>query len=211
MFHTLPDGTPVGRVLSPTARRIYTATLPTEQAGLLAKYALHDVAFKVVGVGSVGTYCAIGLWATADGEQIVLQLKEAQVSAIAAFAPGALKATHQGKRVVDGQRALQAAPDPFLGWTQDDSGRQFYIRRLKNRRLGSIGTVMEGKALPAYATLCGRTLARAHARTADAATISGYLGNSEVVDEALASFAKAYARQTVADHAKLVASELMKG
>jgi len=209
VFHTLPDGTPVARVLSPTAQRIYKATLASEQAALLAKYALRDVAFKVVGVGSVGTFCAIGLWATEDGEQIVLQLKQALVSAIAGFAPGALKATHQGKRVVDGQRAMQAGPDPFLGWTQDDTGRHFYLRRLKNRQLGSINALMEGKALPAYATLCGRTLARAHARTGDAATISGYLGQSEVIDEALASFAKAYARQTVADHAKLIASPLM--
>ncbi len=209
VFHTLPDGTPVGRVLTPAARHIYEATLASERATLLKKYALRDVAFKVVGVGSVGTFCAVGLWATADGDQMILQLKQAVTSAIAGFAPGALKASHQGKRVVDGQRAMQAESDPFLGWTQDDQGRHFYLRQLKNRRLGSIGDVLEGKALPAYATLCGRTLARAHARTGDAATIAGYLGGSDVMDDALASFAMAYARQTVADHAKLVASPLV--
>ena len=209
IFHTLPDGTPVKTVFTADARRIYEATLLPERAMLLRRYALVDVAFKVVGVGSVGTYCAVGLWATADGEQMILQVKQADVSAVAGFAPGALKASHQGKRVVDGQRAMQAGPDPFLGWTQDDQGRHFYVRQLKNRRLGAIGGLMETKALPAYATLCGRTLARAHARTGDPAMISGYLGGSETIDDALAQFAMAYARQTVADHEKLVASPLM--
>ena len=209
VFHTLPDRTQVKRILTEGARRIYEATLAPERAMLLRRYALVDVAFKVVGVGSVGTYCVVGLWATADGEQMILQMKQAEASAIAGFAPGALKASHQGKRVVDGQRAMQAAPDPFLGWTQDDTGRHFYVRQLKNRRLGAIGGLMETKALPAYATLCGRTLARAHARTGDPAMISGYLGGSDATDVALAQFAMAYARQTVADHAKLVASPLM--
>ncbi|MCX8253264.1 hypothetical protein RHAL1_03607 [Beijerinckiaceae bacterium RH AL1] len=209
VFHVLPDGTKVKTVLKPDSRRIYEATLLPECAMLLRNYALVDVAFKVVGVGSVGTYCAVGLWATADKEQMILQVKQADVSAVAAFAPGALKASHQGKRVVDGQRAMQAAADPFLGWTQDETGRQFYVRHLKNRRLAAIGGIMETKALPAYATLCGRTLARAHARTGDPAMIAGYVGASDALDDALAQFAMAYARQTVADHAKLVASNLM--
>jgi hypothetical protein len=115
----------------------------------------------------------------------------------------------QGRRVVDGQRILQAASDVFLGWARDAGGRHFYLRRLKNRRLGSIGEVLQGKALPAYATLCGRTLARAHARTGDPAMIIGYLGESDVIDDALATFAMSYASQTVLDHAKLVASPLV--
>ncbi len=209
VFHTLPDGTTARAGLTDEGRRIYEATLLPERAMLLRRYALVDVAFKVVGVGSVGTYCAVGLWATADGEQMILQVKQADVSAVAGFAPGALKASHQGKRVVDGQRAMQAAPDAFLGWTQDATGRQLYVRRLKNRRLAAIGGLLETKALPAYATLCGRTLARAHARTGDPAMIAGYVGASDALDDALAQFAMAYARQTVADHAKLVASNLM--
>ena len=104
---------------------------------------------------------------------------------------------------------MQAAPDPFLGWTQDDAGRHFYLRQLKNRRLGSIADVIEGKALAAYATLCGRTLARAHARTGDAQMITGYVGKSEALDDALASFAMSYASQTVLDHAKLSTSTLV--
>ena len=209
VFHTLPDGTPVRGELTDAGRRIYEATLLPERAMLLRRYALVDVAFKVVGVGSVGTYCAVGLWATGDGEQMILQVKQADVSAVAGFAPGALKASHHGKRVVDGQRAMQAAADPFLGWTQDAAGRQLYVRHLKNRRLAAIGGLMETKALPAYATLCGRTLARAHARTGDPAMIAGYVGASDALDDALAQFSMAYARQTVADHAKLAASNLM--
>jgi hypothetical protein len=109
--------------------------------------------------------------------------------------------------VVEGQRAMQAASDIFLGWMEDaKTGRQFYIRHLKNRRLGSIGEVMEGGALDAYANLCGRTLARAHARTGDPAVLAGYMGKSAVFDDALASFAMAYAAQTKHDHALLKAA-----
>ncbi len=207
--HVGLDGVPVSDVLNAATLGRYRDTLLPASAMLLDRYQLRDVAFKVVGVGSVGTYCAIALLATADGETLVLQMKEAGPSAVAELAmPGAPFASHPGKRVVDGQRALQAASDIFLGWTQDDRGRFFYMRQLKNRRLGSIAELVEGKALPAYATLCGRTLARAHARTGDPVQIDGYLGASEVMDEALASFAMAYASQTVLDHAKLLASPL---
>ena len=208
IFHTLPDGKPVGNVLSHDAYERYKATLLPERAMLLDHYRLADTAFKVVGVGSVGTFCAIGLMLSADGDQLVLQLKQAGVSAVAGLAQGATPASHGGKRVVDGQRTLQAASDVFLGWTQDEGGRQFYLRQLKNRRLGSIAEAIQGKALPAYATLCGRTLARAHARTGDAQMITGYVGKSEALDEALATFAMSYASQTVLDHAKLSASSL---
>ena len=209
IYHVAADGEPVHDVLSPAALDSYKATLQSERAMLLDRYALRDVAFKVVGVGSVGTFCAIGLMETADGEQIVLQLKQAMDSAIVCLAAGAPPASHAGRRVVDGQRAMQAASDIFLGWTQDEAGRMFYMRQLKNRRLGSIGALIEGEALEAYATLCGRTLARAHARTGDPAMISGYLGGADVIDRALATFAMSYASQTVLDHSKLAASSLV--
>jgi hypothetical protein len=100
---------------------------------------------------------------------------------------------------------MQAASDIFLGYTQDeDSGRQFYVRTLKNRRLGGVSEITEGEALSDYARLCGRTLARAHARSGDPAAIAGYSGKSEVLDDAIASFAMAYANQTILDHAALV-------
>jgi uncharacterized protein (DUF2252 family) len=182
-------------------------TLAPEIATLLARYKLADSAFKVVGVGSVGTYCAIGLFVTTDGDPLFLQIKEAL--------PSAMERLHvkpwqgqQGARVVSGQRIMQAATDLFLGWTTDSaSGRQFYVRHLKNRRLGSIAELLETKALPQYATLCGRTLARAHARSADAATIWGYMGRNEVFADAIASFAMLYAAQNKKDFAAFVAAE----
>ena len=209
IYHVGADGQPVSAVLNDHLLALYEETLQPDRRTLLANYALRDVAFKVVGVGSVGTFCAIAMMATADNDQIILQLKQAGASAVAALAQVPLTEAQQGRRVVDGQRAMQAAPDIFLGWTRDDSGRQFYMRQLKNRRLGSIAEIVEGKALQAYATLCGRTLARAHARSGDPAMIAGYLGAGSVLDEALATFAMAYASQTVLDHAKLAASSLV--
>ncbi len=209
IFHVASDGEPVDRVLNQRSLSAYSATLPADRRSLLDRYALRDVAFKVVGVGSVGTYCAVGLLATADGERLILQLKQAWTSSVASLSAHGVVYANQGQRVVEGQRMLQAASDPFLGWTQDHVGRQFYLRQLKNRRLGSLGELMEGAALPAYATLCGRTLALAHARTGDAAGIAGYMGKTEVFDAAVARFAVSYARQTVDDHAKLAASGLV--
>ncbi len=209
LFHVGADGVPVSDVVTPALIEGYRATLLPERAMLLDRYRLVDAAFKVVGVGSVGTFCAVALMATSDGETLILQIKQAGDAAVAALAPAVAQPAPAGRRVVDGQRALQAASDIFLGWTSDASGRQFYVRQLKNRRLGSLGELIEGKALPAYAALCGRTLARAHARTGDAATIDGYIGGSDALDEALAEFAVAYARQTVLDHARLVGSGLV--
>ena len=184
----------------------YRETLPPERRILLDRYRLCDLAFKVVGVGSVGTFCAVGLFMTADAEPMFLQLKEAQTSVLERIGGPTAPITHEGQRVVEGQRIMQAASDIFLGWTEDQkAGRFFYIRRLKNRRLGSIGDVIKGNALWAYATLCGRTLARAHARSGDPALLAGYMGRSEALDDALASFAMAYAEQTKRDHARLTA------
>jgi Uncharacterized protein conserved in bacteria (DUF2252) len=106
---------------------------------------------------------------------------------------------------VEGQQMMQAASDIFLGYSQDQaSGREFYIRTLKNRRLGGVSEISEGEALSGYAQLCGRTLARAHARSGDPAAMAGYMGKSEALDDAIASFAMAYADRTVADYAALV-------
>ncbi len=181
-------------------------TLAPEVATLLARYQLADSAFKVVGVGSVGTYCAIGLFETMDGDPLFLQIKEALPSALERLQVTPWRG-QQGARVVAGQRIMQAATDLFLGWTTDPaSGRQFYVRHLKNRRLGSISELLETKALPQYATLCGRTLARAHARSADAATIWGYMGRNEVFADAIASFAMFYAAQNKSDFEAFVAA-----
>ena len=186
----------------------YLSTLSPERAAILSRYALVDFAFKVVGVGSVGTFCAIGLFMSGDGEPLFLQIKESLHSVLERIAPSSAWTADQGLRVVEGQRILQAASDVFLGWVDDPAtNRQFYVRQLKNRHLGSVSELLEGEALPAYARLCGRTLARAHARSGDPAVIAGYLGKSEAFDDAMASFAMRYAKQTTQDHAALVAAK----
>ena len=188
------------------ARRVlaaYASRLAPDRLCLVDRYELKDVAFKVVGVGSVGTFCAIGLYVCGDGTPLFLQIKEAGKSVLERLGPK-FKG-HQGQRVVEGQRVMQAASDLFLGWTEDAaSHRHFYVRQLKNRRLGSIGELVEEQALASYGQLCGRTLARAHARSADPAVLAGYMGKLNVFDDALASFAMAYAERTQADYEQLV-------
>jgi len=176
----------------------YSETLENDRHVLLRRFALRDVAFKVVGVGSVGTFCAIGLLIAGDGTPLLLQIKEAQASALAPWAGPSAYANH-GERVVVGQRMMQAQSDIFLGWTRTAiGGRHFYIRSLKDSHLAEVGVRLEA-SLPFYAELCGRTLARAHARAGDAALISGYLGQGGVFDEAIGDFAVAYADQTESD------------
>jgi uncharacterized protein (DUF2252 family) len=176
----------------------YAETLQEDRRVLLQRYHLHDVAFKTVGVGSVGTYCAIALLVSDGGAPLLLQIKEAQESVLAPFAGASAYANH-GERVVVGQRMLQAATDIFLGWPQVAlDGRYFYVRRLKDQRLANLGARLEA-ALPFYADLCGRTLARAHARAGDAVAISGYVGNGTEFDKAIAAFAMSYADQTELD------------
>lgn len=189
----------------------YVATQPPERSILLDRYRLRDVVFKVVGVGSVGTFCAIGLFATADGETLLLQIKEAQRSVMAPFV-GEAPFHNQGERVVVGQRIMQAASDAFLGWTHSPedgadpqtqtlsgAGRQFYVRRVKDARLAAIGSDVAQEGLADYALLCGRTLARAHARSGDVAIIGGYVGNGKAFCDAIGSFSMLYADQTRTD------------
>jgi uncharacterized protein (DUF2252 family) len=191
------------------AERIFAAykkRLPPERLCLFERYMLRDVAFKAVGVGSVGTFCAIGLFTSHDGAPLFLQIKEAGKSVLECLGPKF--GGHPGRRVVEGQRTMQAASDVFLGWTEDDAAaRHFYVRQLKNRRLGSISELVEENALAHYARLCGRTLARAHARSADPAVLAGYMGKSGAFDDALASFAMTYAARTQSDYDKLAKSK----
>jgi len=176
----------------------YAETLQEDRRVLLRRYHRRDVAFKTVGVGSVGTFCAIGLFVADDGSPLLLQVKEAQESVLAPFAGASDYADH-GERVVVGQRMMQAATDIFLGWTQNRvDGRYFYVRRLKDSGLANLGALLE-EALPYYAKLCGHTLARAHARAGDAVVLSGYMGDDSEFDKAIAEFALAYAHQTERD------------
>jgi uncharacterized protein (DUF2252 family) len=208
IYHFDTDDTHYQKIHAHSVFAEYQQTLLPDRRALVARYQLSDIAMKVVGVGSVGTFCAVGLFITADQEPLFLQVKQALHSVLEKIvAPPPDLAAQGGRRVVEGQRALQAASDLFLGWTEDKATqRQFYVRQLKNRRLGAVGEIIEAHALDAYANLCGRALARAHARTGDPALISGYMGKSEMLDEALASFAMSYAALTDRDHARLVQS-----
>ena len=138
-------------------------------------------------------------------EPLFLQVKQAQRSVLERLSEDLAYRGPQGRRVVEGQRMMQAASDIFLGWTSDAPlGIDFYVRILKNRRLGAVSELAEQQALSEYARLCGRTLARSHARSGDPAVIASYMGRNDAFDDALASFAMAYADQTVRDHAALV-------
>jgi hypothetical protein len=111
---------------------------------------------------------------------------------------------NQGQRVVEGQRLMQAASDIFLGWTKGDEGREFYVRQLRDMKLKPLVEIFNATTMADYAELCGWTLARAHARSGDAATIAGYLGKSDRFDKAVADFSVAYADQSERDHAALM-------
>jgi uncharacterized protein (DUF2252 family) len=176
----------------------YAESLQEDRRVLAQRYHRRDIAFKTVGVGSVGTFCAIGLFVSDDGSPLLLQIKEAQASVLAPFAGPSNYANH-GERVIVGERMMQATPDVFLGWTRNPvNGRCFYVRRLKDPRLANLGTLLEG-ALPYYAKLCGNTLARAHVRSGDAVALSGYMSEDSEFDKAIAEFAMAYAEQTEHD------------
>ena len=181
----------------------YRLSLPDSRRVLLDRYHLEDFAFKVVGIGSVGTRCAIALLMSDDEQQLILQFKEAGRSAIEPYTERS-RYENQGQRVVVGQRLMQSSSDIFLGWARGTRGNDFYVRQLRDMKMSVPLVNLNATQLGSYARLCGWTLARAHAKTADAATISGYMGKGDTFDRALARFARAYADQTEKDYAALV-------
>jgi uncharacterized protein (DUF2252 family) len=181
----------------------YAKSLPPDRRPLLERYTVLDTARKVVGIGSVGTRCYLSLLADADARSpLFLQLKEATEAVLAPHA-GKSEFEHQGQRVVVGQRLMQAASDMFLGWTSD-RGHDYYVRQYRDMK-GSVNLdAMTPNGLASYAQVCGRTLARAHGRSGDAATISGYLGRGNQFDDAVSVFAASYADQVARDYEELV-------
>lgn len=179
----------------------YEASLRDDVRVLYGRYREVDLAMKVVGVGSVGTRCAIVLYEGTPGDLFMLQLKEATTSVLQHYggAKGG-KYKSQGERCVAGQRLMQAASDLFLGWTTVDK-HDYYVRQYRDMKAGVDLTRMTEEDLVAYASLCGEALARAHARSGDAAFIAGYLGSGGAFDEALGDFAETYADQTGRDYA----------
>ncbi|WP_233171661.1 DUF2252 domain-containing protein [Dyella sp. ASV21] len=180
----------------------YRASMQPERRVLLDRFQAIDSAVKVVGVGSVGTYCGIILMISGNGDPLFLQFKEARQSVIDPFI-GKNPYRHQGERVVAGQRLMQSASDMFLGWTQSPK-RHFYVRQLRDAKISPQVELMNGTNLRRYGRLCAHALARAHARSGDAVMLAAYLGKSDAFADAIASFSVAYADQNERDHAALV-------
>jgi uncharacterized protein (DUF2252 family) len=197
------DGAPLLKALEMFLRS-YVPTLNPDRRRLLSHYQILDVARKVVGVGSVGTRCwVIFLRGNHNDDPLFLQMKEAEPSVLVTY--GGLKARteNEGRRVVEGQRLIQGAPDIFLGWGEM-KGIQYYVRQLRDMKGGlEFDADNPRRLLPEYCGLCGWALALAHAKSGDAAAIAGYVGTSDALDEAFAKFAKAYADQTERDHEAL--------
>ncbi|MFJ9608086.1 DUF2252 domain-containing protein [Kitasatospora sp. NPDC101176] len=188
----------------------YVSTLPAEVRTLLSRYRVQDVAFRVVGTGSVGTRSYVVLLTDHRDQPLVLQVKEARPSVLLPHlqpaghpAPG--RDGHEGRRVVLGQKHMQVVSDTLLGWTTVD-GLPYQVRQFRNRKGSVDPAALLPNQLDDYARITGALLARAHAHTADPALLAGYCGKSEALDEAVAAFAVAYADRTEADHADLVAA-----
>lgn len=201
------DGEPVYEVLGELLEA-YLASLPEDRRILLRRYRVVDVVRKVVGVGSVGTRCWVILLTGADDDDpLFLQVKEAQPSVLAPYFTSEDDSGSQGRRVVRGQRLIQGSPDIFLGWCEL-RGRHFYVRQLRDMKGGIDITpgMVRPRHFVEYCQLCGWALALAHAKSGDAARIAGYLGKSDVMDEAIAEFAVAYGQRTREDHRRLQAA-----
>lgn len=201
-----PSGDEEKRILKEAEiiHKRYLETLSDEKKVLLNRYTLHDLAIKVVGVGSVGTLCGISLLMSATGEPIFLQFKEARKSVLEAHVKAKSKYGHQGERIVQGQKLMQSASDMFLGWTNDDKGKFFYIRQLRDAKVKPVLEIMKAKNMTDYAKACGWALARAHARTGDPSVLSGYIGKSNEFANAISRFSISYANQNDSDYDKML-------
>jgi uncharacterized protein (DUF2252 family) len=201
LFHLPEPGADEERVQKVLAA--YHESLPAERRRLFERYRFVDFAFKVVGVGSVGTRCYVLLFLAGPDDPLLLQVKEAGTSVLEPYA-GKGHYEHQGQRIVVGQRLMQSASDMFLGWATLLTGAHCYIRQLRDMKFSVPLVDLDARQLANFATICGWALARAHAKGGDAAVLSGYLGRTDAFDQALGKFALAYADQTERDHAALV-------
>jgi uncharacterized protein (DUF2252 family) len=175
----------------------YKQSLQPDRRHLYERYHYQDSAIKVVGVGSVGTRCYLSLLLADDDDPLFLQVKEARRSVLES-PRGKSRYAHQGLRVVEGQRVMQAASDIFLGWARTHK-HDYYLRQFRDMKVSAEVETFRPATLVGYASLCGWTLARAHAKAGDAAMIAGYLGSSDQFDDALAQYSEAYADQAEQD------------
>ncbi|MEV8316336.1 DUF2252 domain-containing protein [Streptomyces sp. NPDC059900] len=185
----------------------YVGTLSEDRLPLIARYAIQDVAFRVVGTGSVGLRSYVVLLLDHRGEPLVLQVKEARPSVLLPHLPTAgfevPEVAHEGHRVVLGQKRMQVVSDFLLGWTTV-AGRAFQVRQFRNRKGSVDPAALAADQIDDYGRMTGALLARAHAHSADPRLIAGYVGKNDELDTAVAAFAVAYANRTEADHGELV-------
>ncbi len=202
VLHHLPHNDPL-RGRAREAMRKYTQTLRDDTRILFNRYHLRDAALRVVGIGSVGTHCAIVLFQAGPNDALILQLKQAGASVLEPFA-GSSGYENHGQRVAAGQRIMQAASDLFLGWLRIEGGQDYVVRRFRDRKANANLERLRLRELAQYASLCGQTLALAHARSGDPAFISGYLGRKDVFDIAVADFAVQYAAYAQRDYTRFL-------
>jgi uncharacterized protein (DUF2252 family) len=182
--------------------KTYRSSLPPGYKTLLDRFKMKDVAIKVVGVGSVGTACWVILLMTGDGEPLFLQAKQARKSVLEAYAGNSVF-PNSGQRIVNGYRLMQPYSDPFLGWSEASGGLQYFLRQLRDIKIKLKVEEFDKNKLNHFADWCGEALALSHARSGDAAVLSGYMGKSDVFDQAIANFSFAYAEQNEKDFAGL--------
>jgi len=181
----------------------YKESLSHDRRVLIDRYQLQDVVVKVVGIGSVGTRCFVALFMSPDDEPLLLQVKEARPSVLEPYAGKSQHEKH-GQRVVVGQRLTQSSSDIFLGWTRGPEGRDFYVRQLRDMKVSFSFDEVTPARLKNYAKYCGQALARSHAKSGNAAMISGYLGKTDIFDEAVSRFSMKYAKQNAKDYQVLL-------
>jgi uncharacterized protein (DUF2252 family) len=185
------------------AFNLYRESLNPAFRSLLDRFELFDVAIKVVGVGSVGTSCWVFLFITGDGEPFFLQVKEARASVLEPYAGKSIYQNH-GQRVINGYHFIQPFSDPFLGWTESREGRHFYFRQLRDIKISMRVETFGKVEMISYADWCGQAMALSHARSGDAAMLSGYMGTSDKFDQAIADFSFKYAEQNDKDYAAMI-------
>jgi len=183
----------------------YRESLPGDRRALIDRYRYVDGAIKVVGIGSVGRYCSIGLFMSSSNEPLFLQFKQAVPSVLEPYA-GKSAFDHAGERVVMGQRLMQSTSDIFLGHTTGPLGNHLYVRQLRDAKIKPLVETFDRSMLKIYGRACGWALARAHGKASHPWLVTGYLGTSDTFDEAMGDFAIAYADQAERDHAALKAA-----
>jgi uncharacterized protein (DUF2252 family) len=203
IFHK--EGYPPGKLWTDlnTSFAKYRETLPVSTRSLLDRYEIRDAGIKVVGIGSVGTFCWVMLLMAGEGDPLFLQVKEARASVLEPYVGNSPFPNH-GQRVVNGYRLMQPASDMLLGWVQRERDRRHYfIRQLRDVKISIRVETFRAAEMDLYATWCGRALALSHARSGSSVRLSGYMGKSDTFDRAIADFSLAYADQAEKDHAAL--------